>query len=396
MLKTLKEIRSRIMEIDTRFADMADTIAKENRSLNDDEKKEQLTLAAERDQLSLRAYKLEHPTPAAVDDKPQVTMERAFTEVIRSMASNQGIPEQYESLRSDDGGLKIPMVRATTPQTSGSVSVITPVTVGDIIEALHPGEVISQLGLKIQTLQGQWNFPVVAGATAEWADENVEISDKAIDITKISPSPKRLAISVPISNRAIYQSGGQIRTLVLQAINNAITTAFNVAMLTPTRENGSKAPAGAFVGLTATTLKAAITRADVLGLMKSVYKTGVKSVNPVFVAGSTMFFTLAETKVDEGSGRFLLENITYNADGTISGVMLGVKVVMSDYVGANSLGFGNWGYELLGMFGNASLTIDGTSAAVAKKNLTYFVMNVDADMLRLRDEAFGIINGVPA
>jgi hypothetical protein len=35
---------------------------------------------------------------------------------------------------------------------------------GEILYALKPGEVIGALGLNIQTLQGQWNFPTVAGA----------------------------------------------------------------------------------------------------------------------------------------------------------------------------------------------------------------------------------------
>ena len=54
------------------------------------------------------------------------------------------------------------------------------------------------------------------------------------------------------------------------------------------------------------------------------------------------------------------------------------------------LGFGVFSYELVGQFGDMRMTVDSTSAAVAKKNLTYFVFNTDFDMLTLRPEAFAV------
>lgn len=406
-LKNLKAKRERLQAIDVRLREMADTIAKENRALNDNEQVEKANLCAERDRINLELERAEHPVRVNVEQARALDRDNAFAEILQSMASNRGIPQKYSYLRASNGGLMIPAVPLTrdgeepaaggeeptvTIQNSASVEHITPVHMGEILYALKPGEVIGALGLNIQTLQGQWNFPTVAGAEAQWAGENVEISDTTIEIGKISPSPKRLAISVPVSNTAIYQSGSKIREIVLKTINDAVTTAFNVAMLAATHANGSQAPVGALVNASSSNLSAAITRADVLGLMKKVLKTGVKSINPAFVAGSDMFFKLAATAKDAGSGRFLLEDIK-NEDGILTGVMEGCKVVMSDYVGANNLAFGAWGYELLGMFGNASLTIDSTSKDVAKADVTYFVLNVNADMLSLRSEAFAILKG---
>lgn len=406
-MKNLKEKRERLQAIDVRLREMADTIAKENRALNDNEQVEKANLCAERDRINLELERAEHPVPENVNQARSLNRDNAFAEILQSMASNRGIPQKYSYLRASNGGLMIPAVPLTRDgeepaagggepaagvQNSASVEHITPVHMGEILYALKPGEVIGALGLNIQTLQGQWNFPTVAGAEAQWAGENVEISDTTIEIGKISPSPKRLAISVPVSNTAIYQSGSKIREIVLKTINDAVTTAFNVAMLAATHAKDSQAPVGALVNASSSNLSAAITRTDVLGLMKKVLKTGVKSINPAFVAGSDMFFKLAATAKDTGSGRFLLEDIK-NEDGILTGVMEGCKVVMSDYVGANNLAFGAWGYELLGMFGNASLTIDSTSKDVAKADVTYFVLNVNADMLSLRSEAFAILKG---
>jgi HK97 family phage major capsid protein len=407
-MKNLKEKRERLQAIDVRLREMADTIAKENRALNDNEQVEKANLCAERDRINLELERAEHPVRVNVEQTRALDRDNAFAEILQSMASNRGIPQKYSYLRASNGGLMIPAVpftrdgdepaaggdepTAVTVQNSASVQHITPVHMGEILYALKPGEVIGALGLNIQTLQGQWNFPTVAGAEAQWAGENIEISDSTIEIGKISPSPKRLAISVPVSNTAIYQSGSKIREIVLKTINDAVTTAFNVAMLAATHANDSQAPVGALVNASSSNLSAAITRADVLGLMKKVLKTGVKSINPAFVAGSDMFFKLAATAKDAGSGRFLLEDIK-NENGILTGVMEGCKVVMSDYVGTNNLAFGAWGYELLGMFGNASLTIDSTSKDVAKADVTYFVLNVNADMLSLRSEAFAILKG---
>ena len=54
------------------------------------------------------------------------------------------------------------------------------------------------------------------------------------------------------------------------------------------------------------------------------------------------------------------------------------------------LGFGVFSYELVGQFGKMRMTVDSQSAAVARKDLTYFVFNTHYDMLTLRSEAFAV------
>ena len=71
-------------------------------------------------------------------------------------------------------------------------------------------------------------------------------------------------------------------------------------------------------------------------------------------------------------------------DGKINGF----PVFMTEFVGDGVLGFGIFNYELVGQFGQMRIVVDPYTGA--KKNLVYFVMNTDFDMLTVRPEAFGI------
>ena len=73
---------------------------------------------------------------------------------------------------------------------------------------------------------------------------------------------------------------------------------------------------------------------------------------------------------------------------TENGLINGFPVFMTEYVGDGVLGFGIFNYELVGQFGKMHIIVDPYTGA--KKNLVYFVMNTDFDMLTVRPEAFGI------
>lgn len=392
--KELRSIRNRQQEISTRLSELSDTIQKENRSLNEAERKETESLSAERDALNFRAMRIENPINAVADTAP--SKEEVTAKVIRSMASNKGVPDDYKYLRAQDdpSHLLIPtgetvykMRRADTVQNLASVEPIVPITVKDIIEPLEKGLILNTIGAHVQTgIVGQWNFPVVAGVEADWADENVEISDKEIELSKITPSPKRLAISVPVSNTAIWQSAGAIRPIVTRQISLAIQRTLNKTMFSLSQiGEAGKVPAGCFVNTIAsekiTSASAAVTYAEINSLRAAVESTGVQLEGAAFVCPTALYYELASTPKDAGSGRFIIEN----------GMIDGTPVFRTEYIDANTLGYGMFGYEMVGQFGDMSLSIDSNSAAVSKKNLTYFVLNSNWDLTALRQEAFGYL-----
>lgn len=371
-----REMIRRVREINARFEELASLCEAERRSLTADEQDERTALTGEKNVLELRLLRGENPAQPQEENRGA-----AFAECVRALRRN-AVPEGYDSL-VHDGSLLVPVTRAEV-QDSGTAGPVIPLTVGDIIQPLEKGLILDLVGCRLQNgIAGSWQFPVVAGGVeAELAEENVELTDKTIDITKISPSPKRVGISIPVSNRAIDQSSGVILDIVRTQLTMGLSRLLNRWMFSETKIV-DKASDGCFVAAAAAPAVEFAgnvpTWGEVLQVESAVLETGiVPDGSTAWVCSASMFAKLKAAPKDAGSGRFIVEN------GTIDGY----PVYVTEYVPRDFLGFGVFAYELVGQFGEMRMTVDNSSAAVAKKNLTYFVFNSDFDMLTLRKEAF--------
>ncbi len=372
----------RVREINARFKELADTLEVEKRSMTAEEQAEKEALTAEKAVLELRMLQTE-TNMAAVEQSENRS--RVFSECVKYMKRGiygDNLPEEYRSLLTENG-LLIPITRDVIDSTG--VGAIVPLTIGEVIEPLEKGLILDKVGTKMQYgIVGAWQFPVVAGGVeAELQDENVDLTDKKIDITKIVPEPRRVGISIPVSNRAIDQSADLILDIVRKQLYLAIQRLLNKWMFNKTQL--SKASKGCFVdayAAPAVTFAGDVpTWAEVLNIEAAVMEEGVvMDGTAAWVCSASMFAKLKAAPKDAGSGRFIVE------DGMIDGY----PVFVTEYVEKDMLGFGVFSYELVGQFGEMRMTVDSTSAAVAKKNMTYFVFNTDFDMLTLRSEAFAV------
>ena len=382
-----REINKRLREIKDHFEQMAEILEKEKRAMTPEEQSEETALKGEMHALRVRLDALEANVPA---DEAKENRSKLFANCVKYMKrgmSGDALPEEYRSVIAENG-LLIPMTREV--QDNASVANIVPLTIGEIIEPLEKGLILDKVGCKVQTgMVGAWQFPVVAGGVeAELQDENVELTDKTIDISKIAPTPRRVGISIPVSNRAIDQSGGVILDIVRKQLSMALQRLLNKWMFNKTQV--SKASDGCFVKAYAepavTCAGATPTWAEVLQIEAKVLGAGIiPDGTAAWVCTSSMYAALKAAPKDAGSGRFIVE------DGMIDGY----PVFITEYVEKDMLGFGVFSYELVGQFGEMRMTVDSTSAAVAKKNLTYFVFNTDFDMLTLREEAFAVGKTTP-
>lgn len=383
MIMKKKEMIKRIRAINARFKGLADTCEAEKRNLTPEEVEEKNALEAEKNVLELRLLQAEQP--GRIPEENRENRSRAFVECVRALKRGQmgdNAPEEYRSLLDDDG-LMIPLTSDVTD--SAAAAAVIPLTIGDVIEPLEKGLILDKVGCKMQYgIVGTWQFPVVAGGVeADLQDENVELTDKKVDISKITPTPRRVGITIPVSNRAIDQSGGLILDIVRRQLYMGLARLLNKWMFSKTQL--SKASKGCFVDAYASpkvTCKGEVpTWAEVLQIESAVLEQGViVDGSACWVCSASMEAKLKSAPKDAGSGRFILE------DGKIDGY----PVYVTEFVEKDMLGFGVFSYELVGQFGNMRMTVDSTSAAVAKKNLTYFVFNTDFDMLTLRPEAFAV------
>lgn len=367
-------MRDRITEINLRFEEMARAVETEKRSLTDAEKEERAALVQEKEILQLRLERSEH-NPASPQE---LSRERAFAQAIASMQGKCEMPEECRSLVSGTD-MAIPINRDI--QNTTSAQAVIPLTIGDIIQPLEKGLILDKVGLKMQYgMVGAWQYPIVAGVEATIEDENAEVNDTKIDISKINPTPRRVTIAIPVSNRAIDQSNGTLLEIVRTQLPMAVSRLLNKWMFSPTKIT-TKASEGCFVNpTTKATYSGKITWKDAIMLKGKVMKQGVIfDGTPAYVCSASTYADLESTPRDAGSGLMVIEN----------GKINGLPVFITEYVGDDFLGFGVFSYQLVGQFGQMRMTYDPYTGA--KKNLVYFVFNTDFDMLTLRPEAFGVL-----
>lgn len=387
MRKEVRKARVRIAEIHTRLGEMADALELQKRSMTPEEVSEKEALVQEKEILQLRAERMISNEPVA---ESEMRIESAFAGAVASFVHNRSLPEGCEGIMNGNS-IEIPLTRAGSSiiQDTSTVGPLIPITIGEIIQPLEKGLILSLVGCRMQYgLVGDWVLPVVAGIEATIEDENAEVADSKIDITSIKPSPKRVSLAIPVSNRAIDQSNNALREIVTTQMTMGLHRLLNKWMFQTTKIT-AKASDGCFVKAAAT--PAVVTAAgalfgwkDVVALKGSVLKTGIVFDGTAgYVCSASTYAELESTPKDAGSGLMILEN----------GKINGFPVFMTEYIGEDVLGFGVFNYELVGQFGKMHMIVDPYTGA--KKNLVYFVLNTDFDMLTVRTEAFGIAKKTP-
>lgn len=383
--KEIKKSRARIAEINVRLGEMADMLETQKRSLTNDEIVEKEALVQEKEILQLR---MERAISGVQVPEQEMRAEAVFAGAVASFVHNRSLPEGCEGVM-DGNTIEVPLTRADTIQDSSTVTPLIPLTIGEIIQPLEKGLILDKVGCKMQYgLVGDWVLPVVAGIEATIEDENAEVADTKIDITKIKPSPKRVSLAIPVSSRAIDQSNNALLEIVRTQMVMGLQRLLNKWMFQTTKIT-SKASDGCYVAAAAapvvtTAAGVGFSWKDVIALKGAVMKTGVVfDGTAAYVCSATTYAELEATPKDSGSGLMVLEN----------GKINGYPVFMTEYIGDGVLGFGIFNYELVGQFGKMHMIVDPYTGA--KKNLIYFVLNTDFDMLTVRTEAFAIAKKTP-
>ena len=399
-----RQATARRSEIRSEMSDLQGRLARENRPMTDEERSHFNEMRGEDDRLALgcREYEIERSMERqnrAASVRQENNAEVNFGRLMRSIASGRGVPEDLLNLRDAEGNFRFDYNHAdaqlraggttTDPiQTAESAVSITPVYVQDYIKELTPATVIGQVGAKIQSgISGQWNFPTVKGLKATWYGENEAVKAQTLEFGVKTIKPHRLPIRVDISRRTINQTAGAVTSIVTEAMRVKHTLALNEAFVA--ESPASNAPASPFAGITADNKIAA--KGDITTLDRSLFlnlRSKVNAANvpvnaPAFLMDWNAYAQLANTPVDKGSGRFVLDLQTNTIDG--------VPVVASSLVPKGTVYYGNFGYALVGQFGNMTMGIDTGSVNVLSANVISIVINSEWDFFAPYQEAFGKI-----
>lgn len=280
-------------------------------------------------------------------------------------------------IEASQNGQPIPL-RASSLIDKADAQPLVELTIGDIIGPLEKGMVLDKVGCKIQTgLTDDWAYPVVEAVEASVAGEAVAISDSDIEINSVKPTPKRVAITVPVTRTAMVMTNDRLYDVVVSSLRLAIQRTLNNWMFAKAAiATGAEGP---FVAPSTTQsfAGAAPTYAEICGLVGAVDATGiVPGPTAAFVMSNAMKAALKATSRGNGD-RMVIENDMID----------GVPVFVTEYAPANTVYFGYFSYCLVGQFGDSNLVVDPYTGA--KKNQVQFTLNTHFDIKSARPQAFG-------
>ena len=198
-----------------RISAIADACEKEQRERTEAETKEFEALARENQLLSMRMqaataeYMRENPN--AVADAEKLIRE--------NVAANRKTEILLVRGENDFAGMMV------SDANSGG---IIPLNVQDFIKPLVEGFILDKVGLPMPTgLAGDYVWPIYDLAEASIAGEGVALSDSKINLSKLTATPERIGIAIPVTNQAINQSSGLIEMLVKQVMPQAVAQLLN-------------------------------------------------------------------------------------------------------------------------------------------------------------------------
>ena len=392
--KTFAELREQRMAANEKLGDLYSKAA--NRELNEEEKIQEINLTREIRQCedAMRALNLEAENGKITAEREKANKGAHLREILADLRQGRGEREIT---------LAPPTLGATQNiEASGAINL----TIHDIIPTLHEGLGLP-IGLDVVTgVTGNEVWPVNTNdVEMEETGENTALNDQVLNFEKIVPVSRRIGLTVPVSNRAIDNAAFDLMAFVQRKFTVALKKYLAKKIYSQAQWTGNKGP---FSGATSTNIE--------LGTdaYKNILKTVADFSDKGFFEGNvciamdraTEAELKATPKIAGAAGGFVIEN----------GKCAGYDYVVSHYVNTELdsngklvptsdkfIEVGYWEFFALQLHDVARLTVDATSQAVAKKNITAITLNLACSMTDLstyingannESQAFGLFKVV--
>lgn len=359
----LNELYMRYRENCDRIREMAELCERENRMRNEAEESEYQTLVRDNQMLQMRVqavsadYLRENPNTSA-----------DATRIIReNMAA--GRPTEIRLMRE--------LVMVSDAQSGG----IVPVKIQDILDPLVEGLILAKVGIPMPTgLAGDYIWPTYETVEATVAGEGVALTDTKINMGKLTATPQRIGIAIPVTRQAINQTDGVLEMIVKKLMPLSVSMLLNKIMFSTTKVTNATTLVGPFVGKVdgATAFSAEPTFKEFNSLKATVLASGVDGEHLCWVMTKAQKAIAEATPKDAGSGIMVCENDK----------IAGLPVFTTNYIGEGYIGLGDWRYQPMGLFGDISFIIDPYSQA--RKDAVDFVLNVNYGTTTLQSDAFAL------
>ena len=339
-----------------------------NRELTAEEKIEEMNLTRELNQLDeqMKFLNRENDNAKAQAEASKANKAKAFRELLKDVRN--GKADREILLRPANPG------DTNTIEASGAINL----SIHEMIPTLHEGLGLP-VGLGVVTgVTGNEIWPVsINDVEMEEVGEIEALTDQVLNFAQITPTVRRVGLTVPVSNMAIDNAAFDLMAFVQTKFGIALREYIAKKIYSQAEWTGNKGP---YSGKTPQNIELG---ADAY---KNILQAVAEFSNKGFFEGNvciamdrvTEAELMATPKIAGAAGGFVIEN----------GKCAGFPYVVSHFVNTtlNSAGklvptsdrfieIGYWEWFALQQHGDVRLSIDATSQAVAKKNITAVTIN---------------------
>ena len=375
--KSKDELQVRNREIQDRLSELNDLAVREKRNFTEDEKREWETLSRE-SELNMREITAQMTDEELAKHREVVSKGEQLREYFKNVRMGKADRELLLASAADSG-VSSP---AGYIENSGAINL----TIHEMIPTLHEGLDLPA-SLRIVTgVTGNEIWPVsINDAEMEEVGEVVALTDQTLDFANITPNVRRVGLTVPVSNMAIDNAAFDLMAFVQAKFTIALRIYLAKKLYSQAAWTGNKGP---FSGLT---------KAGDIEIGPNAYKNILKAVAKFsdngFFEGDVVLIMDRETEAElkatpliaGAAGGFVIQN------GRCAGYPYVVTHYLNTELDGSTLvptakkfiGFGYFEWFALQQHGTVRMTVDATSQAVAKKNLTAVTLNTAWSMTDL-------------
>lgn len=364
---TKDELQVRNREIQDRMSELNETVVKEKReNFNEEEQREWNNLS--------REYELNEMKMQSMMTDEELAKHREI------VSKGEQLREYLKQVRQGKADREI-LLFPTDANVSANVTASGAIqlSIHEMIPTLHEGLGLPA-SLRIVTgVTGNEIWPVsINDAEMEEVGEVEALNDQVLDFANITPTQRRVGLTIPVSNMAIDNAAFDLLAFVQAKFTIALRIYLAKKLYSLAQWTGNKGP---FSGLT---------KAGDIEIGADSYKNILKAVakfsDKGFFEGDVVIIMDRETEAElkatpliaGAAGGFVVQN----------GRCAGYPYVVTHYLNTelNSAGslvptakkyiaFGYFEWFALQQHGTVRMTTDASSTAVAKKNLTQITLN---------------------
>jgi HK97 family phage major capsid protein len=385
--KTKDELQVRYREIQDRMGELNVTAAEGKRKLTEDEQREW-------DSLSREASLVEMDLRGQMNDE-ELAKHR---EVV---SKGEQLREYLKAVRQGKADREITLFPASLGSTSNiTASGAINLTIKEMIPTMHEGLDLPG-SLRIVTgVEGNEIWPVtINDAEMEEVGEVASLNDQVLDFANITPTQRRVGLTIPVSNMAIDNAAFDLMAFVQAKFTIALRIYLAKKIYSQAQWDGNKGP---FSGMTKT---------GDIEIGADSYKNILKAVaafsDKGFFEGDVVLIMDRETEAElkatpliaGAAGGFVVQ------DGRCAGYPYVVTHYLNTELDSAGklvptakkyIGIGYFEWFALEQHGTVRMTTDATSTQVAKKNITQITLNTAWSMTDLSKYINGANNTTQA